>query len=396
MKNLFEIDEWKVIERKFDPQRQEEAESIFSIGNGSFGQRANFEETYTGKSLQGSYVGGVYYPDKTRVGWWKNGYPEYFAKVLNSCNWIGINIYVDGDALDLATCNVKSFYRELDMQTGTLTRKFVCVLKGNKEVEVETVRFCSMANDELAAIRYTIKPLNFSANFKISPYLDGRVNNADSNYNEFFWTPDIQRIGVRKGVVSAKTKKTDFLVANAMRFSFWEGSKILDIHPNLKEEELYIENNFEHFLEKGKTYTIKKYVSVTSSINHSHFNTVAASITNVTAAYVRGFDALHEEHCAAWKSIWENADVVITGDKAAQQAIRFNIFHLYQTYTGKNPKLNIGPKGFTGEKYGGATYWDTEAYCIPFYLKTAPSKIARQLLKYRYFHPSLYCKLPLD
>ena len=57
MKNLFEIDEWKVIERKFDPQRQEEAESIFSIGNGSFGQRANFEETYTGKSLQGSYVG---------------------------------------------------------------------------------------------------------------------------------------------------------------------------------------------------------------------------------------------------------------------------------------------------------------------------------------------------
>ena len=385
MKNLFEIDEWKVIERKFDPQRQEEAESIFSIGNGSFGQRANFEETYTGKSLQGSYVGGVYYPDKTRVGWWKNGYPEYFAKVLNSCNWIGINVHVDGEALDLATCTVKSFYRELDMQTGTLTRKFVCVLKGNKEVEVETVRFCSMANDELAAIRYSIKPLNFSSNFKIAPYLDGRVNNADSNYNEFFWTPDIQRIGVRKGVVSAKTKKTDFLVANAMRFSFWEGTRILDIHPNLKEEELYIENNFEHFLEKGKTYTIKKYVSVTSSINHSHFNTVAASITNVTAAYVRGFDALYEEHCAAWKAIWENADVVITGDKAAQQAIRFNIFHLYQTYTGKNPKLNIGPKGFTGEKYGGATYWDTEAYCIPFYLKTAPSKIARQLLKYRYF-----------
>jgi maltose phosphorylase len=331
----------------------------------------------------------VYYPDKTRVGWWKNGYPEYFAKVLNSCNWIGINIHVDGEALDLATSTVKTFYRELDMQTGTLTRKFVCVLNGNKEVEVETVRFCSMANDEIAAIRYSIKPLNFSANFKIAPYLDGRVNNADSNYNEFFWTPDVQRVGVRKGVVSAKTKKTDFLVSNAMRFSFWEGTKILDIHPNLKEEELYIENNFEHFLEKGKTYTIKKYVSVTSSINHSHFNTVAASITNVTNAYVRGFDALHEEHCAAWKAIWENADVVISGDQAAQQAIRFNIFHLYQTYTGKNPKLNIGPKGFTGEKYGGATYWDTEAYCIPFYLKTAPSKIARQLLKYRYFQLDL-------
>ena len=29
----------------------------------------------------------------------------------------------------------------------------------------------------------------------------------------------------------------------------------------------------------------------------------------------------------------------ISGDVAAQQAIRFNIFHLYQTYTGNNAKL---------------------------------------------------------
>ena len=101
MRNLFEIDAWKIVEQKFDPSKQKQAESIFSIGNGAFGQRANFEESYTGDSLQGSYVGGVYYPDKTRVGWWKNGYPEYFAKVLNSCNWIGINIEVDGELLDL-------------------------------------------------------------------------------------------------------------------------------------------------------------------------------------------------------------------------------------------------------------------------------------------------------
>ena len=96
MNNLFEIDAWKIIERGFDPSKQKQAESIFSIGNGSFGQRANFEEKYSGDSLQGSYVGGVYYPDKTRVGWWKNGYPEYFAKVLNlilklmESNWIYI------------------------------------------------------------------------------------------------------------------------------------------------------------------------------------------------------------------------------------------------------------------------------------------------------------------
>jgi maltose phosphorylase len=122
MHNLFEIEEWKISENSFDPSKQKQAESIFSIGNGGFGQRANFEETYSGPSLQGSYVGGVYYPDKTRVGWWKNGYPEYFAKVLNSCNWIGINIEVNGEILDLNKQTILSFYRELDMKQGLLIR----------------------------------------------------------------------------------------------------------------------------------------------------------------------------------------------------------------------------------------------------------------------------------
>ncbi|MFT6097001.1 MAG: maltose phosphorylase, partial [Nonlabens sp.] len=75
-------DAWSIIEEGWKPSQVESSESLFSIGNGAMGQRANFEEKYTGDSFQGSYVAGVYYPDKTRVGWWKNGYPEYFAKVL--------------------------------------------------------------------------------------------------------------------------------------------------------------------------------------------------------------------------------------------------------------------------------------------------------------------------
>jgi maltose phosphorylase len=78
--------------------------------------------------------------------------------------------------------------------------------------------------------------------------------------------------------------------------------------------------------------------------------------------------------------------VVIEGDLSAQQAIRFNIFHINQTYTGKDERLNIGPKGFTGEKYGGSTYWDTEAFSLPFFLKTADPKVGKNLLLYRYKH----------
>ncbi len=72
------------------------------------------------------------------------------------------------------------------------------------------------------------------------------------------------------------------------------------------------------------------------------------------------------------------------GDEEAQQGIRFNLFQLFSTYYGEDERLNIGPKGFTGEKYGGATYWDTEAYMVPMYLSVAEPKVTRQLLRYRH------------
>jgi maltose phosphorylase len=90
------------------------------------------------------------------------------------------------------------------------------------------------------------------------------------------------------------------------------------------------------------------------------------------------------EQAAAWEAKWAINDIVIKGDVSAQQGIRFNIFQMNQTYTGADDRLNIGPKGFTGEKYGGSTYWDTEAYCIPFYLSTAPQQVAKNLLIYRW------------
>jgi len=384
MKALFDLNEWKIIEHNFDSSKQEAAESIFSIGNGAFGQRANFEEKYSGKSLKGSYVGGIYYPDKTKVGWWKNGYPKYFAKVLNSCNWIGINIEVNEQQLDLAICQVDSFYRELDMYRGILTRKFICSFKDGKKIEVESIRFCSMHDDEIGAISYSITPVNFSGQVKFTPYLDFNVRNKDSNHNEMFWEERVKKAYDNKGVVCASTKITNFQVAVAMHYSFQKNHDEVNIKADKIEKELYVSNCFEINLEKGTKYTLFKYVSILSNLSDSELSLTDLAILKVNETKKYGFKKLLCNHEQSWQKIWENADVIIEGDLKAQQAIRFNIFQLYQTYTGKNPKLNIGPKGFTGEKYGGATYWDTEAYCLPFYLKTAPRKVARQLLLYRY------------
>src|SRR5471030_439605 len=136
MKNYIIANEWNIIEEGFDPHLNKISESIFSLGNGRMGKRANFEESYTGETLPGNYVAGVYYPDKTRVGWWKNGYPEYFAKVLNAANWVGIDIRVGGETLDLAKNHISSFRRELNMKEGYLKRNFDIIIPA-AHIEVE-------------------------------------------------------------------------------------------------------------------------------------------------------------------------------------------------------------------------------------------------------------------
>ena len=116
MKQYLINDEWKIVEDKFHPEYNKISESVMSLGNGRMGHRANFEEQYSGETLHGNYVAGIYYPDKTRVGWWKNGYPEYFAKVLNAANWLGIDVRINNMVLDLAQAEVSAFRRELNMK----------------------------------------------------------------------------------------------------------------------------------------------------------------------------------------------------------------------------------------------------------------------------------------
>lgn len=384
MKNYIKHDPWSIIEEGFVPEYNMISESIFSIGNGMFGGRANFEEQYSGETLQGNYVAGVYYPDKTRVGWWKNGYPEYFAKVLNAANWIGINIEFDGEALDLHTAEVSDFRRELNMKEGYLQRAFTATLPSGKSLSVITTRFNSMVRNRIGAIAYQVTPLNFSGEAKITPYVDFDVVNADSNYDEKFWVEQSKAANTDFAYVVARTKKTDFWVATGMSFKIdgaWTSAG-----RSSADRDKYVEVTETGSVSEGKAFTIYKYAANISSMNYAKDEVAQECKKQVEVAESIGFDALMDEQKAAWAESWQNSDITITGDVSSQQGIRFNIFQLNQTYTGKDERLNIGPKGFTGEKYGGSTYWDTEAYCLPFYLATSDQEVAKNLVMYRYKH----------
>jgi len=377
-------DNWSIIEEGFDVERVKSSESLFSIGNGAMGQRANFEETYSGETFQGSYIAGIYYPDKTKVGWWKNGYPKYFAKVLNAPNWIGIDVVINEENLDLNNCSeVRNFRRELNMKEGWYNRSFEATLKNGTEIAVNVRRFLSLDLDEAGIIKFEITPLNKDAKIVYKPYIDAGVTNEDANWEEKFWEPLEVKKGTNEAFVTAQTFKTHFKVTTFMHNTIFANGENIHVSPStIDSTSDKVQFTYGTIIAKGQTSAIQKIGGYTVSLNHE--NTLAAAEKTIKAAVNLGYDTLLQNQIDAWAKIWEMSDITIDGDVKAQQGIRFNIFQLNQTYLGKDSRLNIGPKGFTGEKYGGSTYWDTEAYCIPFYMATKDQQVARNLLTYRF------------
>ena len=384
-KSNFKVDPWKIIKNGFDRGHVKACESIFSLGNGFMGQRANFEEQYSGETYQGSYIGGVYYPDKTKVGWWKNGYPKYFAKVLNAPNWIGINIRIAGIPLDLNRCiEVSNFRRELDMKRGIYKRSFKLKISTDIQVAVNVTRFLSMVESSLGVINYQITMIKGNAEIEIDSFVDGDIKNYDSNWDDPFWDHKTKIISKELLLLQSKTFKSNFDVATYAQTQLFDNNGLSIGNFKITEENQVISQKKKHNMAEGDSCTILKFGGYINGMNHNFNDFKNISQKIVSKAISKGFDKLAEEHIQSWNEIWDQSDIKIKGDDKAQQAIRFNIFQLNQTYNGADARLNIGPKGFTGEKYGGSTYWDTEAFCLPFYMATKNQNVARNLLKYRY------------
>ena len=384
MKRIFEINPWKVITHTFNKEDKRLQESMTSTGNEYMGMRGMFEEKYSGDTHKGIYLGGVWFPDKTRVGWWKNGYPEYFGKVINAVDFVSVDVKLDGESVDLAKDEFSDFELALDMKSGILTRSYV-VKRGEKKVKLNFERFISVDMKELYADRITVENLS-SANVEveIESMIDADVFNEDSNYDEKFWNVLSKKKDQTTGRLVAETIENNFGTPQFTTEMLMENVSDLDAKEPV-ETDLKVSNVFAGTLEAGKKTVFEKRVVVVTSRDYATLEDLDAAGENLSAKQAESsFDELKAAQANGWAKRWEKADVVVEGNDESQQGIRFNLFQLFSTYYGNDARLNIGPKGFTGEKYGGATYWDTEGFAVPLYLALADQSVTRNLLEYRH------------
>ena len=376
---IMEIDPWHIQSNKLEKKERRLQESLTSIGNGYMGMRGNFSEKYSGDHHQGTYIAGVWFPDKTRVGWWKNGYPEYFGKAINALNFSGVSIFIDDEEVDLYTDSINNFNLSLDMQKAVLSYSYE---KAGVAVTVE--RFMSIVHPELAVFSFKFSSVDGQSHkVRTASFIDADVHNEDSNYEEKFWTV-LDKGGDEEGsYIANQTIANPFGVE---QFTVLAGQNFKgDFQAQGQEiQEEKVINYYEATVEQDPLY-FEKRVLVLTSRDYSDLAAMHEALAGLNAVIqAKSYAQLLQEHEEAWGKRWELADVEIKGSDQAQQGIRFNLFQLFATYYGEDERLNIGPKGFTGEKYGGATYWDTEAYAVPLYLSLSDQQVTQNLLRYRH------------
>nr|UKS69056.1 glycoside hydrolase family 65 protein [Lactococcus garvieae] len=376
---IMEIEPWHIQSNTLEKEERRLQESLTSIGNGYMGMRGNFSEKYSGDHHQGTYIAGVWFPDKTRVGWWKNGYPEYFGKAINALNFSGVSLFIDDEEVDLYTDSITHFHLSLDMQKAVLTYSYE---KAGVAVSVD--RFMSIVHPELAVFSFTFSSVDGQPH-KVctASFIDADVHNEDSNYEEKFWTV-LDKGGDKEGTyIANQTIANPFGVE---QFTVLAGQSFKgDFQAQGQEIQEEKVMNYHEAIVEQETLHFEKRVLVLTSRDYGDLAVMHEALTSLEEAIqAKSYAQLLQEHAEAWGERWELADVEIKGSDQAQQGIRFNLFQLFATYYGEDERLNIGPKGFTGEKYGGATYWDTEAYAVPLYLSLADQQVTQNLLHYRH------------
>jgi trehalose/maltose hydrolase-like predicted phosphorylase len=132
----------------------------------------------------------------------------------------------------------------------------------------------------------------------------------------------------------------------------------------------------------GQVVCFERCVAVTRSDIQS-VDPGAAAREKLGVARQLGWRGVVAEHEAAWSRRWQCSDVEVDGDAAAQQVLRFAVYHLNSAANPADERVSIGARALTGDGYHGHVFWDTEIYLLPFYVLTWP-EAARALLMYRF------------
>lgn len=323
-------------ETGYDPEKIVEQGNKFLTGNGYIGCRGALDEYASGQCV-GLNVAGVY--DGVRGKW---------RETVNAFNPFYLQLECGEYALGASSDKMRSHEIALDISCGEFSRNTAFEVDGT-EIQLYSERFVSMAKKNLLASRTVIKSdKDIAVKLKIG--VDGDVWELNGPHYKNIEKSACGNVITVKAVTQEKEIPVSVRCLYSVPFDNYDGG--------------FAEINIK--LEKGKVFVLERVACVYCGEDG--------------ALPTDGYEALRAENRETWKNLWEKADVSIDGDKEAQFALRYSIYHLL--ILAPKGEYSIAARGLSGQTYKGAVFWDTEIFMLPFFMTVFP-ECAERLVKYR-------------
>jgi beta-phosphoglucomutase family hydrolase len=377
-----EEDSWSITYRDYDPKKERSREALLSVGNGYFGTRGAMEEAEINDiNYPGTYMAGVYNKLSSKVA----GREVWNEDLVNVTNWLPVTFRIgDGPWLDVNNVEILSIRRTLQFRDGTHMKEMHVRDESGRETLVKSCRIAAMHHPNLAAIEYSVIPLNYAGTIALKSTLSGiHINDGVARYRELnqqhIWPvgewvfgnfQHLEVITTQSGITIAQTARISLLADGRPADAEITGAcsdGIADLIATVK-------------ITEGQEVTLEKIVFIErfpangqSAYDHTH-----------ELNSVQSFKSLHQLSAKAWTEIWDKTDVQVEGDRLGQKLLRLHLYHLMCTTSPNNVDIDFGipARGLTGEAYRGHIFWD-ELYILPLYFMHFPD-VARSVLMYRY------------
>jgi trehalose/maltose hydrolase-like predicted phosphorylase len=381
-----ETGEWELVYTAWDPEEQPLREALCALGNGHLVTRGAFEEVRAGDSHSpGTYLAGGYNRLETEIA----GRVIENEDLVNWPNWLPLTFRTEGgDWFSPDSVDLLHFRLRLDVLHGVLERSLRFRDAHDRESELVSRRIVHMMHPHLAAIEWTLKPLNWSGEIEILSALDGTVRNENvARYGELekqhLELVESGHDGEDSIFLTVRTNQSRIRMAQAARTRVFQEGAPAPTMRALEDDGGRIAQRLSVTCEQQKELRVEKVVAIRTSRDFAISEPALAAREDVRRA--GSFAELLDSHQTRWRHLWSVADLALgNGDVETQLILRLHIFHLLQTASPNTIDRDVGipARGWHGEAYRGHIFWD-ELFIFPFLSLRLP-ELTRSLLMYRF------------
>ena len=348
---------WVLDAEGYDPLREGSLESRFAISNGFLGIRGARATTRGARWIipPRTYVAGLFDTPGTEGA---------IAGLIPAADWLQGRILLPGGPLVHHPADALSHRMTLDLQRGALLSASRLKTPELGILRLRTLRLVSLSERAvgLQLIQMEIEKGEIEITFEAS--FDGVNLGLVSEHLG-------QDLGLWRTHSSGK------------RLAMATASSLQIDGQNLPPAALgTLKCSWSWKSRPGQVVWFERLVAVARS-DTQDLDPGSGARDKLGAARHLGWRDVLAEHEVAWASRWQCSAVEVDGDAAAQQALRFAVYHLNSAANPADERVSIGARALTGDDYHGHVFWDTEIYLLPFYILTWP-EAARALLMYRF------------